>query len=405
MKETLKTIGLLKNTVQEYPWGSYTAIAELLGEEEPSDVPQAELWMGAHPKAPSRVKISDKWVSLAELIDSNPEDILGGKVRENFGDQLPYLFKVLAAAQPLSIQAHPNLAQAREGFRRENRHKVPLNAPERNYKDKNHKPECICALTPFWALCGFRKIPSILALMSKLFPPYGLKELDHFHKEPNPRGLQRFFKGLMTMDLNRQKQIIGDAMVKARRLYKDDVAFKWMLNLDKQYPGDIGVFSPLILNLVCLKPGQALFLPAGELHAYLDGVGIELMANSDNVLRGGLTQKHVDVTDLLKILNFEEKELSILSPVWQSDSEHVYVTPAKEFVLSVLTVAEGMAYWNTDHRGADIILCTQGEASVTDVRKDHRVTLSRGTSVLIPAVVESYRIEGNATLYKAAVSV
>ena len=289
--------------------------------------------------------------------------------------------------------------------RRENELKLPLNAPERNYKDENHKPECICALTPFWALSGFRKVSTILSLMSKVIPQHVLKELDAFQKEPHSEGLQKFFKGLMTMGASRQKQIIGDAIVKARRLHKEDLAFKWMLNLDKQYPGDIGVFSPLILNLVCLQPGEAMFLPAGELHAYLDGVGIELMANSDNVLRGGLTKKHVDVPDLLKNLNFEEKALSVLSPVRRSDNERVYLTPAEEFVLAVLTVDKGMACVNTDHRSVDIMLCTEGKAVITDVGKGHSVKISRGMSILIPAVVAAYRIEGKATFYKAAVPV
>ena len=209
MKETLDTIGLLKNTVQEYSWGSHAAIADLLGQEAPSDRPQAELWMGAHPKAPSLVKVGDQWVSLLELIDRHPEEILGTAVTEKFGKRLPYLLKVLAAARPLSIQAHPSRAQAEEGFRRENKLKIPMNAPERNYKDTNHKPECICALTPFWALCGFRKFSTIRALMGKVLPPSVLKDLDDFEKAPHSRRLKGFFKRLMTMAPNRQKQIIG----------------------------------------------------------------------------------------------------------------------------------------------------------------------------------------------------
>ena len=151
-------ICLLENTIQEYAWGSYTAISDLLGNDSPANTPQAELWMGAHPKAPSKVRCNGKWISLLELIDKNSHDILGKKVAQRFKNRLPYLFKVLAAAKPLSIQAHPSLDQASEGFDRENRLGIPLDAPNRNYKDDNHKPECICALTFFWALNGFRKI-------------------------------------------------------------------------------------------------------------------------------------------------------------------------------------------------------------------------------------------------------
>ncbi|MBW2576423.1 MAG: mannose-6-phosphate isomerase, class I, partial [Deltaproteobacteria bacterium] len=158
----------MRNTVQEYAWGSYTAIPELLGNVSPAKVPQAELWMGAHPKAPSMVKCGGDWKSLLELIEKNPQDILGEKVAEKFDNSLPYLFKVLAAAKPLSIQAHPSRDQAKQGFERENRQGIPIDAFNRNYKDDNHKPECICALTLFWALNGFRKISGILTLMEKI---------------------------------------------------------------------------------------------------------------------------------------------------------------------------------------------------------------------------------------------
>jgi mannose-6-phosphate isomerase len=158
----------MKNTVQEYAWGSFTAIAELLGNGSPSKTPQAELWMGAHPKAPSMVNCDGNWISLLEFIEKNPDRILGKKVAEKFNNRLPYLFKVLAAAKPLSIQAHPSIDQAKQGFERENRQGIPLDAYNRNYKDDNHKPECICAKTRFWALNGFRKNSNIVGLMEKI---------------------------------------------------------------------------------------------------------------------------------------------------------------------------------------------------------------------------------------------
>ncbi len=160
----------LKNTVQEYAWGSLTAIPELLGTTNTQNTPQAELWMGAHPKAPSRIEIDNQWVSLLDLIEKSPDAILGEKVAQKFDGTLPYLFKVLAASRPLSIQAHPSLKQAKEGFERENAEGIPLDAPHRNYRDDNHKPECIFALTPFWALCGFRNRYEIVAYFSKVCP-------------------------------------------------------------------------------------------------------------------------------------------------------------------------------------------------------------------------------------------
>ena len=396
-------IRLLKNVVQEYAWGSYTAIPELLGRDAPAGRPQAELWMGAHPKAPSMVKWGRKWRSLLELISENPKDILGEKVAEKFDNRLPYLFKMLAAAKPLSIQAHPSRIQAKQGFDRENRLKIPFDAYHRNYKDDNHKPECICALTDFWALNGFRKISDILSLMEKICPP-GLKTpLDLLREQPDAMGLKFFFQALMTLDGKAQGEIIADAIKKVQDFADDHPAYQWMVDLHKEYPKDIGVFSPMMLNLVCLKPGEAMFLPSGELHAYLDGVGIELMANSDNVLRGGLTPKHMDVQELLNVLYFEERDINILLPAEIDECECAYKTPAEEFFLSVISVTEETGYHSAGRRSVEIILCTDGGATITDLGKNETVFVERGKSMVIPAVVEKYRIEGNATFYKAAV--
>ena len=398
-------ICLLKNTIQEYAWGSYTAIPELLGNDSPANTPQAELWMGAHPKAPSKVKCNGKWQSLLELIDRNSQEILGKEVARKFEYRLPYLFKVLAAAKPLSIQAHPSTGQAREGFERENRLKIPLDAPARNYKDDNHKPECICALTPFWALNGFRKISDIIFLMDKICPPGLKKDFDLFRHQPDSRGLKEFFKTMMIMDRTTQKQIINDAVKHANQLQGKNNAYQWVIDLNEEYPLDIGVFSPILLNLICLEPGQAMFLPAGTLHAYLDGVGIELMANSDNVLRGGLTPKHVDVTELLNVLNFEERDINILNMETINSCEQRYESHAQEFALSVITVKTDMNYYSLDKKSVEILLCTDGDAVVVDLAGNNRVEIKKGVSILIPAVVKKYSIIGDAVLYKAAVPI
>lgn len=398
-------ICILKNTIQEYAWGSYTAIPELLGRDSPADTPQAELWMGAHPKASSMAKCNGAWRSLTELIEENPRDILGEKVAEKFKNRLPYLFKVLAAEKPLSIQAHPSRTQAREGFERESRLGVPFDAFNRNYKDDNHKPECICALSPFWALNGFRKISDMISLLERVCPP-GLKEgIDLLHRKPDSAGLKHFFQGMMTLDPQQGQQIIDAAVKNAARVKDEDRAYQWMVDLYEEYPADIGVFSPVILNLIRLEPGQAMFLPAGTLHAYLVGVGIELMANSDNVLRGGLTPKHVDVKELLNVLNFEECEINILSMEKLDPCEHRYVSPAEEFELSVITVKTGMDYYSTDNRWIEILLCTDGHAVMNDLANSACVVIKKGMSVMVSAAVKQYRIKGDAVLYKAAVPI
>ena len=398
-------ICLLENTIQEYVWGSYTAIPELLGNDSPANTPQAELWMGAHPKAPSRVKCNGKWISLLELIDKNSHDILGKKVAQRFKNRLPYLFKVLAAAKPLSIQAHPSIEQACEGFDRENRLGIPLGAPNRNYKDENHKPECICALTSFWALNGFRKIPDMISLMGRICPPGLKKDFDMFRQQPNSRGLKEFFKAMMIMDRTTQNQIISDVVKNADHLKDKNAAYQWIIDLHEEYPSDIGILSPIILNLICLEPGQAMFLPAGTLHAYLDGVGIELMANSDNVLRGGLTPKHVDVKELLNVLNFEERDINILKMDKINPCEHQYESHAEEFALSVIAVKTDMNYYSPDKRYVEILLCTDGDALVVDFAENKTVHINKGMSILIPAVVKKYGIKGDAVFYKAAVPI
>jgi mannose-6-phosphate isomerase len=399
----MRTIKLLKNTVQNYAWGSPTAIPELLGERNPSHEPRAELWMGAHPKASSFVNYDGQWLPLTELIARHPREILGDDVALKFGNKLPYLFKVLAAAKPLSIQAHPSLNQAKEGFERETDQGIDLDAPNRNYKDDNHKAECICALSPFWAMYGFRNIPDILGMLGKNCPVGLAAELDLLKNQPDSRGLKRFFTDLMTMDSQRQKRVVDEAVRNAHRYSEEDSAFHWMTRLSNEYPSDIGIFAPLLLNLIELKPGEALFLPAGELHAYLEGVGMELMSNSDNVLRGGLTPKHIDVPELLKVLNFKPRPVNILEAVKKNKNERVYASEADEFVLSVVSASAGSPYQSTESRSVEIMLCIEGTAYLKDNGTREIINIKKGESAIIPAAVIGYSITGDALIYKAAV--
>jgi mannose-6-phosphate isomerase len=349
------------------------------------------------------VEHNSKWISLLELIDKNPEAILGKTTAQKFDNTLPYLFKVLAAAKPLSIQAHPNMEQAKYGFERENTEKIPLNAPHRNYRDDKHKPECIFALTPFWALCGFRKISETITYFSKICPAGLKKELEVLKNDQSNKGLKCFFSFLMNLDSDHRKKIISEALQNIHFMGRKKPELEWIIRLSDDYPDDIGIFSPIFLNLVCLEPGQALYLAAGRLHSYLDGVGIELMANSDNVLRGGLTPKHVDVPELLKVLDFNEHDVEFLRPKKIKPHEKIYDCPAEEFVLSTIVLNTKAAYKGAKHRSAEILLCTDGTAEFSEVGTRNQIFLKKGVSVIVPSSVTGYQISGDATLYKAAV--
>ncbi len=400
----MQRILFLENPIQTYAWGSHTALAELLGLPSPSSQPQAELWMGAHPKAPSKVILADSGFHLLnDIIAREPESLLGSRTASQFSNRLPYLFKVLAVEQPLSIQAHPSRSQARAGFDRENRLGIPLDAPHRNYKDDNHKPECICALTPFWALCGFRPIADMLTLFSTVrsegMDPY-LKRLEH---QPDSSGLKDFFKTILSMTPEERRPVIAQAMKQAQPLAADNSVYRWMVELHQFHENDMGIFAPILLNLVRLSPGQALFLPAGELHAYLHGVAVELMANSDNVLRGGLTPKHVDVPELMKTLLFREQALEILLPEAMGKTEKVYRTPSTEFTLSVISVRDGIRHHSGARDSIEILLCVEGAAVLRQSDQAPPLPMAKGVSVCIPAAVGAYSVSGDAVIYKAAV--
>lgn len=398
----LKDIFILDNDVQEYPWGSPTAIPDLLC-KTPSGKPQAELWMGAHPKAPSRIDIDGEKSPLNRAIEQFPEEILGERIATAFGGRLPFLFKVLAAASPLSIQAHPDRYQAKEGFRAENLAKIPLDAPNRNYRDSNHKPECICALTPFWGLCGFRDISGILFFLKRLCPRTLGAEIGMLREDQSSDALKRFYRNLLTSSEKRTLAVLDEALPNARISTDDNAVFRWIVALYEVYKNDISVLSPAFLNLFCLEPGQALFLPAGELHAYLDGVGIELMANSDNVLRGGLTPKHMDVGELLKILNFEPHPLKVMIPEKVNDYESAYSTGAREFLLSVISVPETLEGIPMANTGVQILLCTDGNIRIFVPDTRQWTAMAKGTSVLIPAGIDRYTLHGQGKIYKASV--
>lgn len=392
----------LDNVIQTYAWGSKNAIAELLGRPEAIGTPQAELWMGTHPKGPSRVIDQGRRIPLQQVIDRQPVEILGADVVRRFGPRLPFLFKVLAAAAPLSIQAHPSKSQAADGFARENRAGKALNAPDRNYRDVNHKPEIICALTPFWGLNGFRPPPAAQALLAPVCPGVLNDALQAMNTHPEA-GLKFFFKTLMSLSADERAAAVREIAQKVQPIQGQSPVYGWIADLTRSYPSDPGVLSPALLNLVRLEPGQAMYLPAGRLHAYLEGVGIELMANSDNVLRGGLTPKHVDLSELLAVVCFAATDLALLTAKPAGPAEYAYDCPASEFTLSVIHAGPAKAYASPVRRSVELLLCTAGEGQLTHGRPPQALSVSKGQSFLVPAAVGPYRIQGRLTVYKAAV--
>jgi len=391
---------VLDNPIQNYAWGSHTAIAELLGRPAPSPEPEAELWIGAHPKAPSRIAEPKGKGTLDRAIQDDPVGLLGAEVCDRFGNELPFLFKVLAAAEPLSIQAHPNQEQARSGWARENAEGIPLDAARRNYRDLNHKPELLCALTPFGALKGFRASDETARALEPIGRPELAAEIGRLAREQTPVALRSLFARLMTLDPDERDALLKRATAQAARRPRDP-AWRSVKSLMDRHPGDMGVLAPLYLNLVTLAPGQALFLPSGELHAYLEGTALEIMANSDNVLRGGLTPKHVDLQELLATLDFDAHPPELLQAEDSGPGEKSFRTPAREFELGFLEVGPHRPFTATGGRGVEILLQLEGACRLTSDGSE--IALARGTSVLVPAALEGYVLEGEGRIARARV--
>jgi mannose-6-phosphate isomerase len=378
-------VELLNNPVRAYAWGSRTVIAELLGRPVPSPHPEAEMWLGAHPADPSHLATGK---SLIEAIIADPDGQLGGHRAERWDTTLPFLLKVLAADEPLSLQAHPSLAQARAGFAADEAAGISRDAADRNYRDANHKPELICALTPFAALVGFRAPADTVRLLRALDAPAIAAHVELLAAQPDASGLRALFTTWITLPQGKLDELVPAVATAAVALagegpWQDEA--RTVLELAERYPGDAGVLAALLLNRVNLGPGEAMYLPAGNLHAYLSGAGVELMANSDNVLRGGLTPKHVDVPELLRVLDFHAGP----PPVLTGTPEGAWVrydTAAEEFLLrrcDAGTAEVPMPEVEVPDGGPRILLCTAGEACV---RADGlALTLARGAAAWLAA--------------------
>jgi mannose-6-phosphate isomerase len=382
----------LTSAVRFYPWGSRTVIPELLGQPSPADRPHAELWMGAHPDEPSLLADGRP---LDKAIAEEPERLLGAGVVDRFGPRLPFLMKVLAADRPLSLQAHPTMEQAAAGFAAEEAAGVPHDEPTRTFKDPWHKPELLLALTTFEALCGFRPVEESLHCLAKL----QLSELKPTIAALARGGLRAAIPQLLALSERRRISLVeAVAEAGARFVAAHDPEFintyRWAATLAETYPGDPGVVISLMCNHLKLAPGEAVFLPAGNLHAYLSGAGVEVMASSDNVLRGGLTSKHVDLAALIEVLDFSDGRVPVIHPVLGPGGLR-YPVPVEDFDLT--RVQLGVEPGSLTTRGPQVLLCTEGRAVLSAF--DGELVLEQGESAFVPAG-EPVTARGPALLFR-----
>ncbi|PUZ20136.1 mannose-6-phosphate isomerase, type 1 [Chitinophaga costaii] len=396
----------LEGKVQHYAWGGFHYLRDLLNLPA-SDVPDAEYWMGAHPSAPSLIDSKPGGQPLHEYIANDPSGVLGETTYKRFGE-LPYLFKILEVKDMLSIQVHPTKEEAEKGFARENAAGIPLNAPQRNYKDNNHKPEIMVALTEFWLLHGFLPEDKLKTVLQEV------PEFQVFLPVFEKGGYKALYQQVMDMPqdaVNTFLRPLGARILPAYQagtLDKDSAAF-WAARAIANDPKgldhlDRGIFSIYFFNVVHVQPGDGVFQDAGIPHAYLEGVNVELMANSDNVLRGGLTPKHVDVPELLKHTRFEAIHPNVLKGTPGKDkAELIYPTPAPDFQVSRIVLDDEHVYYEHTAQAAEILILLDGDATITG--SENTVALLKGQCAFI-AYGEDYRISSSnsALLYKATVS-
>ena len=394
----------LKGAVQHYAWGGIGFIPDLLNIENNAKEPFAELWMGTHIKGPANILTFKDSLSLKDFIEKAPEEKLGVQVANRFNKQLPFLFKILDVQKMLSIQAHPTKEEAERGFVRENKKGIPVTAANRNYRDANHKPEVMVALTNFWLLHGFKSIEGIKAVLN--IPEFRVLQ-KHFKGE----NIFNLYKTIMEMPQAEVDAILQPLWKRLKPKYeagqlKKEQADFWAAQafMDYTFNGhyDRGIFSIYLFNLVNIKKGAGIFQAAGIPHAYLEGVNVELMANSDNVFRGGLTQKHIDVPELLKHLTFEPVSPKILKGTTISPVEKVYKTPAPDFELSQIKLSESAIYKKANCLSAEILIAIEGKGEVKANEKN--LDFHKGTIFFVEAHT-SYQISTETTclFFKASV--
>ncbi len=400
---------LLRNTVQPYAWGSTIAIPELLGVSNPEGTPQAELWMGAHPNAPSRLERNGAETTLDAVIAADPERELGAATSERFGARLPFLLKVLAAQKALSIQLHPDRAQAEAGFAAEEARGVPRKAPARVYVDDWPKPEVLCALTPFEVLAGLRPAAEAADVLVGLHVHALDALVTDLRADPKPPAVARTLATLLGWPEQDRAHLVADVVASAARASAQPSAFQSAYGavgrMAVDHPGDIGLVCSLLMNHAVVQPGQALFMGAGGVHAYIRGTGIELMANSDNVIRAGLTPKHIDIPELVRVLD-PEVAVPILTARQEAVGVEEFDTPVPEFRLRRLTVQDvspGASHLDVPGDGLPrILLCVEGSVTVTSGSSSGALELTRGQSCFLSAADKSVTLTGGARLFLAS---
>ncbi|BCW42754.1 mannose-6-phosphate isomerase, class I (plasmid) [Arthrobacter sp. StoSoilB3] len=388
----------LKNTVRDYAWGSTSLMADYLG-LTPTGRPEAEMWLGAHAGSPSIALTGSGDTRLDELIAAEPEATLGAACRKAFGDQLPFLMKMLAAGSPLSLQVHPTQEQAAAGFAAEEDSGVPLTATQRNYKDPNHKPEMIVALTDFEALCGFRPAAQTAAIFD------GLAALCTTSAIPVPEVIDQIRTTLRGHDEHTAIKSAFSQLIRGGPSVTEDVrataeviatgvpegpfvsALKTAHQLNDAYPSDPGVLISLMLNRVSLRPGESVYLPAGNTHAYLHGLGIEVMASSDNVLRGGLTTKYIDVDELMRTVDFTPLPVPRLEPDSPRNGHRVWSPPVDEFQLHRIELQPGADSIDLPDGTPAVILVVAGTSTLHTAQAS--MVLGAGDSAFLTASEQS----------------
>ncbi|WP_434356004.1 mannose-6-phosphate isomerase, class I [Parasalinivibrio latis] len=384
----------MNNVIQDYAWGSFNALDTLFGIPNTEGKPQAEIWMGAHPNGCSTVQFGKEEILLSDFINASPDTILGARTLSEFGE-LPYLFKVLSAEKALSVQVHPSKSQAEQGFTRENEAGIALNAANRNYKDPNHKPELVFALTPYQAMNGFREISDIVTLFDALDLDIIGDIVEALKATPTPEGLKAFFGALLSLE-GETKDLAVSRLLAYATVNQQDPLFALLMDLSEQYPGDIGLFAPLMLHVVTLQPGEAMFLDACTPHAYIKGTGLEIMANSDNVLRAGLTPKYMDVPELVANTLFEAKPANkvLLAPNEDGNAKH-FAIPVPDFKFSVY---EGNS--DIDAESAEILFSLDGDITLIG-NNGETLTVAIGQSAFVPATTGKYRVEATGRFARA----
>lgn len=392
----------IKGVVQHYEWGGNSLLPGLLNIQNTENKPYAEYWLGAHEKASSLIISGNQEERLIDFIAENPKEILGHKVNNKYG-RLPFLLKLLDVKSMLSIQVHPDKSSAEKGFEEEEKSGKPISAPDRNYKDDNHKPEIMVALSDFWLLHGFISKEKAEKLLTdeKLKPLYPVIE-------EYVQDIRHAYAKIMNMDDEESDRFLKPLLnhiiplYKEGKLSKDDPSF-WAARAALTYNSgdytDKGIFSVYLLNLVNVKPGEAIYQGAGTLHAYLEGWNVELMANSDNVLRGGLTNKHIDVPELMKHVVFEEVHPQVIPAPLNEKGEFIYSSPAEDFQVSVI---KSSATFTTD--SVDILFVYKGNALIKT--KNISESLFAGEAVCIPAGIEALIEPGDeGVIFRASVPI